>query len=145
MLFNFSVRTVGGNSEGRPCVFPFQYKNVSYNSCTTTDYHRRWCSTTANYDRDGRWGECECKYVNCYMSLLTSGECMTMYFRNKHCYSLYCHKFPRCILWIFLALSMKNKSLKLISNHCIIFGLNLITRILCGSSNYCCRSYLLQP
>ena len=70
MLFTFSVRTVGGNSEGRPCVFPFQYKNVSYNSCTTTDYHRRWCSTTANYDRDGRWGECECKYVNCYVTAL---------------------------------------------------------------------------
>ena len=68
LLSTFKGQTVGGNSEVGPCVFPFQYKNVSYNSCTTTDHNRPWCSTTANHDRDGMWEECECKYANCYVT-----------------------------------------------------------------------------
>lgn len=62
-ILYFVGQTVGGNSGGRPCVFPFQYKNVQYISCILTDHHRKWCSTTANYDKDKTWGECECELI----------------------------------------------------------------------------------
>ena len=50
--------------------------------------------------------------------------------------------YPLCILWISFVLSIQNESLKTISNHCINFGLDLMTQILRSGSNYCCRSYL---
>jgi hypothetical protein len=45
-----------------PCQFPFIYKNVSYDSCTTVDSvpGDAWCSTSGNYDQDGGWGFCNC-------------------------------------------------------------------------------------
>ena len=30
---------------GRPCVFPFKYKGVEYNSCTYVESERLWCAT----------------------------------------------------------------------------------------------------
>jgi len=45
---------------GSPCIFPFVYKNVTYNSCTSEDHHRPWCATSANFaPHTGRWGNCE--------------------------------------------------------------------------------------
>jgi len=41
------------------CVFPFIYKGKTYDSCTTVDFGRKWCSLTSNYDRDGLHGYCE--------------------------------------------------------------------------------------
>ena len=39
------------------CVFPFEYKGVSYDSCTTLDNgDTPWCSKTAKYS--GSWAEC---------------------------------------------------------------------------------------
>ncbi|XP_068118031.1 matrix metalloproteinase-9 [Hyperolius riggenbachi] len=52
--------TFDGNSDGEPCVFPFIFGGESYSSCTTegrTDGYR-WCSTTANYDKDRKYGFC---------------------------------------------------------------------------------------
>ena len=45
-------------ADGTPCVFPFIYKNVTYHECTTKETKAPWCSTTANYDRDLKWGYC---------------------------------------------------------------------------------------
>ncbi|XP_029468601.1 matrix metalloproteinase-9 [Rhinatrema bivittatum] len=52
--------TYGGNSDGAKCVFPFIFDGESYDACTKEgredDY--RWCSTTANYDQDKKFGFC---------------------------------------------------------------------------------------
>lgn len=52
--------TLQGNSNGGPCVFPFQYDSKWYAECTTsgrTDGFL-WCSTTRNYDTDKKYGLC---------------------------------------------------------------------------------------
>merc|ERR1712002_97374 len=56
--------THGGNAKGAPCVFPFVYKNRRYKQCTADDHTAKWCATTHNYDRDGKWGECPIEDAN---------------------------------------------------------------------------------
>ncbi|XP_048371843.1 72 kDa type IV collagenase [Sphaerodactylus townsendi] len=55
-----SLFTMGGNSDGKPCTFPFKFQSTSYDACTTegrTDGYR-WCGTTEDYDRDKKFGFC---------------------------------------------------------------------------------------
>uniref|UniRef100_H9GGQ9 Fibronectin type-II domain-containing protein n=1 Tax=Anolis carolinensis TaxID=28377 RepID=H9GGQ9_ANOCA len=42
------------------CVFPFIYKGVSYNACTTEGMSdgKLWCANTSNYDIDKKWVYC---------------------------------------------------------------------------------------
>ena len=47
------------------CHFPFTYKGVKYEKCTTKDYSVPWCATN---DEDG-WGVCEGENVNFYIKL----------------------------------------------------------------------------
>ncbi|XP_041077695.1 72 kDa type IV collagenase-like [Polyodon spathula] len=52
--------TLGGNAEGAPCKFPFNFQGTKYESCTTegrTDGYR-WCGTTEDYDKDKTYGFC---------------------------------------------------------------------------------------
>lgn len=52
--------TLGGNGEGAPCKFPFNFQGEKYDSCTTSgrDDGYRWCATTEDYDRDKSFGFC---------------------------------------------------------------------------------------
>ena len=53
------VGTFGGNARGANCVFPFKYKGKMYNKCTKVNHNKLWCSTTADYDKDKKWGNCK--------------------------------------------------------------------------------------
>lgn len=66
-------RTVGGGPiVGAFCRFPFRYKDIEYNSCTTVDHmiassddaenHQGWCATKVDAHGDyvpHNWGVCE--------------------------------------------------------------------------------------
>lgn len=58
------MHTSGGNSNGAPCEFPFLYNGTWYHSCLpgTDEPALEWCSTTANFDQEQKWGNC-LKYV----------------------------------------------------------------------------------
>ena len=43
-------------TSGRCCSLPFTYRGVTYNSCTSVNYNRPWCSLDSVYK--GRWGNC---------------------------------------------------------------------------------------
>ncbi|XP_032091849.1 epididymal sperm-binding protein 1-like [Thamnophis elegans] len=50
----------GGNSGGKPCVFPFLYMSHVYYTCAGRPDHKGpfWCSTTGSYDKDKKWSYC---------------------------------------------------------------------------------------
>lgn len=54
--------TAGGNDPGNSCVFPFIHKGKKQFGCLPSkrprDHGRRYCATTANYDKDGLWTFC---------------------------------------------------------------------------------------
>uniref|UniRef100_A0A8D2Q893 Insulin like growth factor 2 receptor n=1 Tax=Varanus komodoensis TaxID=61221 RepID=A0A8D2Q893_VARKO len=43
---------------GERCVFPFQHKGKSYDTCITEGRERPWCATTDNLEQDHKWGFC---------------------------------------------------------------------------------------
>merc|ERR1712168_1214112 len=58
----------GGPGKGLQCVFPFKYKDIEYNTCTSKNKHvtnnKLWCSTMV--DGEGNhvigkdaWGNCD--------------------------------------------------------------------------------------
>ncbi|XP_060735001.1 lymphocyte antigen 75 [Tachysurus vachellii] len=55
-----TIHTSAGNSNGAPCTFPFLYNNSWHHSCLRPDalHSLAWCSTTENYDKDLKWGNC---------------------------------------------------------------------------------------
>ena len=57
-ILSVSVLTIGGNSNGTACVFPFTYRGKRYTTCTDAGHTQLWCATTKNYTVDGKWGNC---------------------------------------------------------------------------------------
>lgn len=47
-----------GNGFGRPCTFPFRYKNKWYADCTKEDSQHLWCATESIYEDNQIWGYC---------------------------------------------------------------------------------------
>ena len=43
-------------TSGKCCSIPFTYRGVTYNSCTSVNHNRPWCSLDPVYK--GRWGNC---------------------------------------------------------------------------------------
>lgn len=67
-LYFTDMHTSGGNSNGAPCEFPFLYNGTWHHSCLAGvgEQTLEWCSTTANYDVDEKWGNC-LKYGKVYV------------------------------------------------------------------------------
>ncbi|XP_037642854.1 macrophage mannose receptor 1-like [Sebastes umbrosus] len=67
--------TIGGNANGRPCMFPFMYKNEWFSDCTAVDYAegRLWCATQTKYDHE-LWGDCPTNIKTDWKEDITSGE-----------------------------------------------------------------------
>lgn len=63
------VKVKYGNAEGEFCKFPFLFMDKEYTSCTSQgrDDGFLWCSTTYNFDEDGKYGFCphEREYLLC--------------------------------------------------------------------------------
>uniref|UniRef100_A0A4W4DYJ2 Macrophage mannose receptor 1 n=1 Tax=Electrophorus electricus TaxID=8005 RepID=A0A4W4DYJ2_ELEEL len=58
--------TIGGNSFGSPCHFPFKFGEKWYAECTLegrSDGHL-WCSTESDYSKDNKWGFCPTKSMS---------------------------------------------------------------------------------
>jgi len=63
-IIRTSCTTVGGPASGSACVFPFNYKGVSYSNCTTVEDTKLWCSTKTDANDDhisgvDAWGYCD--------------------------------------------------------------------------------------
>ena len=57
--------TVSGPGANKPCIFPFRYNGVSYNTCTldAADENKPWCSTLVDDNNNhvpggGHYGDC---------------------------------------------------------------------------------------
>ncbi|NWX97025.1 MRC1 protein, partial [Nothoprocta ornata] len=55
--------TLGGNSFGAPCVFPFKANGKWHAQCIpqSNDEETLWCATSSDFDRDQRFGNCPLK------------------------------------------------------------------------------------
>ena len=74
--------TISGPDLNKTCIFPFEYRGVTYNSCTTKGNDpdesetKAWCSTKVNdfgihIEEQGNWGICETK---CQPQSIFSGK-----------------------------------------------------------------------
>ncbi|XP_057680492.1 macrophage mannose receptor 1 [Corythoichthys intestinalis] len=60
------IFTIGGNSFGTPCMFPFKFGEQWYSECTKDGRSDKqmWCATVANYNTEKKWGFCPTKVTS---------------------------------------------------------------------------------
>uniref|UniRef100_A0A3B4UJN7 Mannose receptor, C type 1b n=1 Tax=Seriola dumerili TaxID=41447 RepID=A0A3B4UJN7_SERDU len=66
--------TIEGNAFGKPCMFPFMYKDRWFGDCTTFDssQKRLWCAIETKYERE-QWGYCPTTSRDHWMKNLVTG------------------------------------------------------------------------
>ena len=54
------IPTIGGTAGARSvCIFPFNYRGITYTGCSSVDNGGvPWCYTSFNYENDHLWGNC---------------------------------------------------------------------------------------
>ena len=57
-------KTVSGPDANKPCVFPFRFKGITYNTCSFEKSSRPWCSTRVDKKGNhisggGHYGDCQ--------------------------------------------------------------------------------------
>ncbi|KAF7248147.1 Lymphocyte antigen 75 [Varanus komodoensis] len=54
------IYTRDGNSNGKPCEFPFLMNKTWHHDCIRNGMFEDglWCSTTSNFDTGRKWGFC---------------------------------------------------------------------------------------
>ena len=66
--------TKNGPVAKKPCVFPFNYNDISYTKCTRDHHDQPWCSTEVDaYGKHvkGKWGNCD---SNCGTGITSFGS-----------------------------------------------------------------------
>jgi len=85
------MSSIGGNSFGKPCHFPFKFHGKWYAECTVdgrTDGHL-WCSTEKDYNNGEQWGFCPTKSKTSQLYSLKKHSHFNDYtVENIMCYSL---------------------------------------------------------
>jgi len=82
-----SVKTFGGNSDGKNCKFPFVFNGITYNRCTGNGRKDglKWCATTESYDKDRKYGFCNLKSISGEITT-SKGKCVFPFIYNKEVY-----------------------------------------------------------
>ncbi|XP_034028173.1 matrix metalloproteinase-9 [Thalassophryne amazonica] len=72
------VKTRYGNADGALCHFPFTFEGKLYRTCTTDGRSDNlpWCSTTADYARDKKYGFCPSELLYTFGGNANGAECV---------------------------------------------------------------------
>ncbi|XP_078084408.1 lymphocyte antigen 75 [Mustelus asterias] len=101
-----NIYTTDGNAFGKPCVFPFKYRRKWFYECTTErNDDQEWCATTANYEKDRKWGNC----------LKPDTECKTFWEKDSTEQTCYQFNFQSFLSWSDARLSCQTQGGDLLS------------------------------
>uniref|UniRef100_A0A3Q4AFX9 Matrix metalloproteinase-9 n=1 Tax=Mola mola TaxID=94237 RepID=A0A3Q4AFX9_MOLML len=72
------VKTLFGNANGALCHFPFTFEGESYTTCTTKGRSDNlpWCATTADYNRDKKYGFCPSELLKTFGGNANGDKCV---------------------------------------------------------------------
>ncbi|XP_029361733.1 matrix metalloproteinase-9 [Echeneis naucrates] len=72
------VKTRYGNAEGALCHFPFTFEGKTYTTCTTEGRSDNlpWCATTADYNRDKKFGFCPSELLYTFGGNANGAQCV---------------------------------------------------------------------
>ena len=79
---------MGGPRSNAPCVFPFKFKGVLYESCTSAEYTQNWCATKVGSNNsyiDDEWGNCN---SDCFGNGISFDNSFS-YFHNQALYFIF--------------------------------------------------------